>query len=278
VRIAIADADDPRIGAYRDIREPDLVRRNGGFVIEGEVVLRTAIREGRHPLQSVLLAENRAEKLADALQRLAPDVPVYVAPQPVLDRIAGFAIHRGILALGRRAPAPEPADLLAGLGQGAVVVALSGVGNHDNMGGVFRNAAAFGAGAVLLDGGCCDPLYRKAIRTSVGAALTVPFARLPSADDMLALLDSQGFTTLALSPSGAERLVDVAPPARAALLLGTEGAGLPDAILERTRTVRIPMAGAFDSLNVATTAGIVLHHLVFAGPGARRPKAPDQQA
>jgi len=274
--VRITEADDPRIAPYRSIREPELVRRDGGFVVEGEVVLRTAVREGRHPLQSVLLAQSRVEKLADTLALLPEQVPVYVAPQAVLDAIAGFPIHRGILALGRRASEPDPDALLAHLGPRAVVVGLIGVGNHDNMGGVFRNAAAFGAGAVLLDEGCCDPLYRKAIRTSVGAALTVPFASLPNAEAMLALLERHGFAALALSPSGGERLIDVVPPARSAVVLGAEGPGLPEAVMARTRTVRIPMAGAFDSLNVATTAGIVLHHLVFR-PGAGPSEAPDQQ-
>jgi tRNA G18 (ribose-2'-O)-methylase SpoU len=130
------------------------------------------------------------------------------------------------------------------------------------MGGLFRNAAAFGAHAVLLDETCCDPLYRKAIRVSVGAVLTVPFAVGGQAAAMADLLTAAGCELVALSPSGAEDLRELAPRDRTAVLFGAEGPGLPDAILSRAQTVRIAMAGGFDSLNVATTSGIVLHHLV----------------
>jgi tRNA G18 (ribose-2'-O)-methylase SpoU len=259
--VRILDAADPRIEPYRDVKERDLVGRQGLFVAEGEVVLRAAIRSGRHRLDSVLIVEKRQEGLADLLDRLAPGTPVYVAPQGVMNAIAGFHIHRGILAIGRRGPEPDADALLAGLGERAVALGLFGISNHDNMGGILRNAAAFGVGAVVLDSTSCDPFYRKAIRTSVGAALITPIVRLGAGADMVGLFGRHGFTPLALSPSGATRLADLAPPARAAVLLGTEGPGLPEAVMARARTVAIPMAGSFDSLNVATTAGIVLHHL-----------------
>jgi tRNA G18 (ribose-2'-O)-methylase SpoU len=253
--VRIEDAQDPRIGDYREVRERDL-RRGGGFMAEGEVVVRKAVY-GRHPLRSLLLAEGRVEALADALAALPDDVPVYVAPQPVMDAVVGFPIHRGVLAYGERAPEPDAAALLS---ETNLVVALYGVANHDNMGGVFRNAAAFGAGAVLLDQTSCDPLYRKAIRTSVGASLLVPFVRLA---DPLAALEAAGFTAIALSPTGAEPLHQLKRPDRAALLLGAEGPGLPDAVLARARAGSIPRAGGFDSLNLATTSGIALHQLAF---------------
>jgi tRNA G18 (ribose-2'-O)-methylase SpoU len=138
------------------------------------------------------------------------------------------------------------------------------------MGGIFRNAAAFGASAVLLDSDCCDPLYRKAIRVSVGAALAVAFARLPRGEDALALLAGHGFAALALTPTGGMALTEVAIPGRVAALFGTEGPGLPADILARSRTVRIAMADGIDSLNVATTSGIVLHHLAAARRQAGR--------
>ncbi len=210
---------------------------------------------------SILIARKRIAGLAEILDRFARDVPVYAADQAVMDAIAGFAIHRGILAFGRRAPDVSVQTLLTGLSGPGVVLALFGISNHDNIGGIFRNAAAFGARAVLLDGACCDPLYRKAIRVSVGAALEVPFAWFGPQEDPLALLNRAGFEALALSPAGETRLSDLAAPERAAVLLGAEGSGLSAGILARARTVRLPMAGAFDSLNVATTSGIVLHHL-----------------
>ncbi len=262
--IPIDDPDDPRIAAYREVKERDLVGRQGCFIAEGEVVLRHLLQSPRFETLSVLLAEKRAEKLAPVSRTAKPDAPVYVASQAVIDAIAGFHLHRGVLALGRAVDPPEAGALLAHLPEQALVLALFGIGNHDNMGGLFRNAAAFGAAAVLLGPDCCDPLYRKAIRVSVGAALIVPFARLRPEEDALALLTGQGFETLALSPAGAEPLHAVSAPARAAVLLGAEGPGLPDAVLARCRTVRIPMSSGFDSLNVAVTSGIVLHHLVAA--------------
>jgi tRNA G18 (ribose-2'-O)-methylase SpoU len=260
----VDDPADPRIEAYLDVRERDLVGRRRGFLAEGEVVLRALLRGSRHGLESVLLAERRVEKLRPLLRELPESVPVYTATQAVMDTVTGFHIHRGVLALGRRAPDLGGEALLAGLPRRALVVAVFGVGNHDNMGGIFRNAAAFGADAVLLDEGCCDPLYRKAIRVSVGAALSVPFARGPSGGQAVALLARHGFEALALSPGSREVLASVRRAERAAVLLGAEGPGLPREVLDRARGVGIPMAGAFDSLNVATACGIALHHLVFA--------------
>ena len=263
--IPVDDPLDPRIEAYRDIRERDLAGRAGQFIAEGEVILKVLLNGGRHEAVSVLISGKRLAGLAPLLATLPETVPVYVAGQKVLDHIAGFPLHRGILALGRRAPMPAAPDLLAGLGARAMVVALFGIANHDNVGGIFRNAAAFGADAVILDAGCCDPLYRKAIRVSAGAALIVPFARLQPGEDAVELLTRHGFECLALSPAGATPLARLSRPPRAAVLLGTEGLGLPADVLARTRTVSIPMAGGFDSLNVATTSGIVLHHLTFMG-------------
>jgi tRNA G18 (ribose-2'-O)-methylase SpoU len=261
--IPIDDPEDPRLADYRAVRERDLVGRDGGFIAEGVVVLEKLIQSGRHPITSVLVAEKRVAGLEPLLARLAPDVPVYSAGQAVMDAVVGFAIHRGVLAAGIRAE-PDIETLLAGLPARALVVGLVGIANHDNMGGLFRNAAAFGADAVVLDAGCCDPLYRKAIRVSVGAALTTPFARGGEAADLVTRLQAAGFTVAALSPSGEADLADMAPASRMAVLFGAEGPGLPASLMARVRTVRIEMAGGFDSLNVATSSGIVLHQIVAA--------------
>lgn len=257
----VADADDPRLADYRQIKERDLRGRAGGFIAEGEVVLRVLAEASRHRCRSVLIDGRRLEKLRPILERLAPGTPVYVGDQGLVDAVAGFHLHRGILAFAEEAEPLEAEALLATAPERAVVLALFGIANHDNMGGLFRNAAAFGAHAVLLDAACCDPLYRKAIRVSVGAALRVPFARWGVGDDPVEALARHGFQPLALSPAGETTLAGLAPPPKAAVLLGTEGPGLPDALMARARTVRIPMAKGWDSLNVATTAGIVLHHL-----------------
>jgi tRNA G18 (ribose-2'-O)-methylase SpoU len=262
--IPINDPNDPRISAFRDVRERDLVGRDGQFIAEGEVVLKVFLASGRHEPLSLLIADKRLAKLAPLLDQLPETVPIYVAGQTVLDTIAGFPLHRGILALGRSAPMPSVADLLAGLEPRALVVVLFGMSNHDNVGGIFRNVAAFGADAVILDPGCCDPLYRKAIRVSVGTTLMVPFARLHPSEDAIDALTEQGFEPIALSPAGDTTLARLSRPDRAAVLLGTEGTGLPADVMMRSRKVGIPMADGVDSLNVATTSGIVLHHLAFS--------------
>ncbi len=259
--LEIDDPDDPRIADYRNIRERDLVGRRGLFVAEGEVVLRLLARAPQMETLSVLVAASRVERLAETLAPLPETVPVYAARQPVLDAIAGFPLHRGILALGRRRSPPTADALLGALPPRALVLGLHGIANHDNMGALFRNAAAFGADAVILDTDCCDPLYRKAIRVSVGASLVVPFARLDPAVDALDLLAAHRFSPIALSPSGASALRDLRRPERVAVRLGAAGPGLPASLLARAQSVRIPMAAGFDSLNVATASGIVLHHL-----------------
>jgi tRNA G18 (ribose-2'-O)-methylase SpoU len=263
--VPIADPDDPRIAAYRDVRERDLVGREGRFIAEGEVVLRTLVGSPLVRPLSLLIAAHRLQRIAAITAAAPADVPIYVAAQPVLDAIAGFHLHRGLLGLGERVDPPGASELIGALPAKALVVALFGIGNHDNIGGVFRNAAAFGADAVLVDPTCCDPLYRKAIRVSVGAVLRTPFARLQPGEDAIAMLEGADIQVLSLSPAGSLPLSSLVRPQRAAILLGAEGPGLPEQILARTTSVAIPMAHGFDSLNVATTSGIVLHHLARGG-------------
>ncbi len=272
----IDDPGDPRIEAYRDVRERDLVGRQGLFVAEGEVVLGRLIGAPRFRTVSVLVDAKRLEKLGPMLAPLGDEVPVYGAGRPVLDAIAGFPMHRGILGLGAREADVTVPGLLAALAPDALVLALFAIANHDNIGGIFRNAAAFGIDAVILDGHCCDPLYRKALRVSVGGVLQVPYAQAAVGADLVALLAGQGFDTLALTPSGDTPLAQVRRAGRTAVLLGAEGPGLPAEVLAAARGVSIPMAAGFDSLNVATTSGIVLHHLMThgAGPDQRKPDTP----
>ncbi len=261
--VPIQDVDDPRLEPYRSVRERDLVGRDGLFVVEGRVVLEKLIAAHPERLVSVLVASHRLDSLAGLLEGLPAGTPVYAADQVAMDQVVGFPIHRGILALGRR-PGIDAEDLLKGLPDQALVVGLIGISNHDNMGGILRNAAAFGVDAVLLDDSCCDPLSRKAIRVSVGAALILPIARAGTAETLVGALAASRFETLALSPSGSEDLSDLKRSPRTAILFGAEGPGLPLSLLARVRTVRIAMAGGFDSLNVATTSGIVLHSLARA--------------
>lgn len=259
--IRIESPDDPRIAAYHAIRERDLVGREGRFIAEGKVVLNVLFSARRFAVESALILEQRLPGMAETLASAPADIPVYVASQSVMDAIAGFHIHRGVLALGRCRAEDDPEEMLAGLPADALVVALVGISNHDNMGAIFRNAAAFEADTVLLDPSCCDPLYRKAIRVSVGAALKVPFARIADEAALVDMLARHGFRQFALSPSGSRAVDTVNRDGRTALYLGTEGAGLPPALMARMETVRIAMSQDFDSLNVAAASAVALHRL-----------------
>ena len=258
--IPVDDPADPRLSPFTAMRERDLVGREGRFIVEGEVTLRVMLSDrSRFSLESILISPERAAGLDGVLAGLPEDTPVYVANKAVMSAVTGFPIHRGVLAVGLRGA--EPSLALPPAPAPGLVVGLVGLTNHDNVGGLFRNAAAFGADGVLMDAATCDPLYRKAIRVSAGAALTVPFARLPDGAALLAFADAHGLVPLALSPAGRETLADLTPPRRALLLLGTEGPGLPRELMARARTIRIAMAPGFDSLNVATAGALALHHL-----------------
>tara|TARA_B100000315_G_scaffold14020_1_gene13026 strand:- start:10666 stop:11550 length:885 start_codon:yes stop_codon:yes gene_type:complete len=266
-RVQIQDPDDPRVADYRNVPDPELIRERGLFVAEGRRMVRTLLTEARFPARSVLATEAAYRALGGVLDAGRRDMPVYVAAQACLDAIAGFHFHRGCLALGERPPPMVMAEVLSGLAEGpAVLVLLDNVGNLDNVGAIFRNAAAFDAAAVLLSPGCCDPLYRKAIRTSIGASLRLPFGTLTAWPGDLAELTARGFTLAALTPDPPAvtlgEFVASTPPRRLVLLLGAEGDGLSDAARDAADVaVRVPLAAGVDSINVATAAGIVLQRL-----------------
>ncbi|WP_407519983.1 TrmH family RNA methyltransferase [Methylobacterium oryzisoli] len=256
--IPLDDPADPRLAPYAAIRERDLVGRQGRFVAEGEVVLRVLLSgRSRFCAESVLLAPERLPALEAALAA-AGDIPVYIAARPVMSAVAGFPIHRGVLAIGRGGPVSDP-DVLVPDGP-ALLLGLVGLTNHDNVGGLFRNAAAFGADGVLMDGATCDPLYRKAIRVSAGTSLTVPYGRVPDGAALLDVCARRALVPVALAPGG-EDIAALPPLPRALLLLGTEGTGLPEALMARARRVGIPMAPGVDSLNVAVAGAVALHRL-----------------
>ncbi|HEY4192841.1 MAG TPA: RNA methyltransferase, partial [Mesorhizobium sp.] len=221
--IRIDDPNDPRIAAYLDIQERDLTGRQGRFIAEGKVVLNVLLSARRFRPQSILVLENRLAGLAGILAKAEPGLPVYVVAGEIMDQIAGFHMHRGILAIGARREAQTAEALLAELPANALAVILVGISNHDNIGSIFRNAAAFGADAVFLDETCCDPLYRKAIRVSVGAALKVPFATFADTVAFVGALGQRGFDQFALSPNGACDIREARRGQRLALYLGTEG-------------------------------------------------------
>lgn len=261
--IEIFDPTDPRIEPFRDVRDRDL-RGRDGFMAEGSVVLDQLARSERFRAGALLILRNRLAGLEPRLASFGSDVPIYVADSEVFDAIAGFPVHRGVLAYGVAAEPETDADWNARLSaiqrdKGLVVVAC-GLSNHDNMGAMFRNGDAFGVGAVILDQTACDPLYRKSIRVSVGSVLTIPFRRMDGARAIHAWLAGLGFECLCLSPAGDIALHELGTHRARALFLGTEGEGLDPAFLSDVRSLRIAMAPGLDSLNVATSAAIALHH------------------
>lgn len=263
--IHIDDPDDERIADFVGLTDPELRRRretsggeDGGFFIaEGDVVIRRLLSSS-YRIRSLLLTPGRLAALGPELAAI--DVPVYVAAEPVVDAIAGFHLHRGALAAADRRPLPE----MAAVAQSAdLLVVTEAVNDHENLGSIFRNAAAFGADAVILDPTSSDPLYRRSVRVSGGNVLGIPFARARAWPAALVELRRIGFEVLALTPAAdAEDLGLVERRPRQALLLGAEGPGLSTAALAHAdRRVRIPMAAGVDSLNVATAGAVALHHL-----------------
>lgn len=257
--VRITDPDDPAIALFRDIKERDRIGRQGIFIAEGLSVLTVLLTRSPLETHAILVDEARVARLPVLEARGA--VPLYVAPQSVLDTIAGFHLHRGILAAGR-VPPPRP---LAGLPDGPLrLPVLVNLANHDNVGGIYRNAAAFGAAGVAIDATTAHPFYRKAIRVGAGAPLTVP--TYSAGEDPVGALTAAGVTVYALTPRAEARLGRAPLAPRAAFLLGTEGPGLPAPMIERAEPLAIEIAAGVDSLNVAASAGIVLHaHAVQHG-------------
>ena len=255
--------DDPRLADYRSVSDGELLRRRNRFVAEGRLVVRRLLEAG-HRVESVLVNDASYRALDASLSRLPQDVPVYICDTDEFTALTGFKLHRGCLALAERPmdrtldDIVRPADLL---------LVLEGITDPDNVGSAFRNAAAFGASVVLSEA-CCDPLYRKAIRTSMGSVLRAPYARMRDWPHDLAALKSEGFTIVALTPR--EDAVDLRAcarrrPQRMALLVGSEGPGLTAAALAMADVcVRIPISADVDSLNLATATGIALYY--FANP------------
>lgn len=259
--IRIDDPADERIAEFVSIRERDLTGRTNRFIAEGTVVLNAVLDagpQGRFAFDKLFILENRLGGLEKLLLRLPPEVPVYTATRQVMDAVTGFAMHRGVLAVGRHNPPESLETFIAGLPKKPLLVACIGIANHDNMGSIFRNAGVFGADGVVIDQTSCDPLYRKAIRVSVGAALRVPFCRTGSATGLVQALQTAGFEVYGLSPGGSVDIAQLQPTDRTVLIAGAEGSGLGPEILENVHTARIQQAPGMDSLNVATATGVAL--------------------
>jgi tRNA G18 (ribose-2'-O)-methylase SpoU len=267
------DRNDDLLADYRGVPDPLLAARRGVFVAEGRLVVRRLLTESPLRTRSVMLTETAYRSLEEVLAQ-RPDLPVYVVPQQVMDGITGFNIHRGCLALGERPEAIDWRTLVDDRGpkgpplrtQPPRLTVLERIGNADNVGSIFRSAAAFGADAVLLGPACADPLYRKAIRTSMGAVLSMPFAAATPWPGALCELRERAYASVALTPSPrAAPLSDVAAAVHGrpvAIVLGHEGDGLtPEAMAACDLHARIPLRPGTDSLNVAVAASIALYEL-----------------
>jgi len=264
-RFEVTEVDDPRLADYRALKERHLNAAGGRFVAESERVVRRLLASAL-PVRSVLVTPPRLRALEDVLgdAATAGAFPIYVATQAVMDAVAGFHVHRGCLAVGER-----PLARAVPAGARGVVV-LEDLVDVDNLGAIARNAAAFGADALVLSPRCADPFYRKAIRVSLGAVFDLPIVRLPRWPDDLDGLRELGFSLVAavLAPT-ATPLPRFVPPARWALLLGAEGPGLSSEAVSRCHhRVTIPMstskATSADSLNVAVAAAVILYALTRA--------------
>ena len=257
----VTQADDPRLDAYRAVGDPAALERAGLFVAEGRLIVQRLLEDCRFRVHSVAVTPPAAAALAATFER-RPDVPVYVCDPQILRELTGFDFHRGCLALGRR---HEPIASLEDLSLATRLLALEGIGNPDNVGGLFRTAFALGVEAVVLDHATGDPLYRKAIRTSMGATLRVMFRRVSDWPGGLAPLRERGFRVLALTPHPDAVALDeisVGAADRIIVVAGAEGAGLSAGSLSYADVlVRIPVDPRADSLNVVVATGIVLNAL-----------------
>ena len=257
--IEITNAADPRVADFRDLADADVRPDRRGVVIAEGVNVVERLIASPYLVRAVIGVQSRIDAMSQPLSTV--DAPVYAVDKWMLSDIVGFRVTRGILASATRPAAPSGDALLAGTHRLAVLESLN---DFENLGALFRNAAAFGVDAVLLDPQCADPLYRRSVRVSMGHVLRVPFAVLDDWPNGLKALRGNGFTVLAMTPrSDATPLRDVPRPDRWAVLLGAEGPGLSEAAMaEADIRVCIPMSADVDSLNVATAGAIAFAQLV----------------
>jgi len=261
--IHIDDAGDPRVDDFRDLstadRRPDRPGGKGLVIAEGTVVVARMLAS-RYPVRALLGVERRFAELAGELDGVA--APRYVASAETMADVVGFHLNRGILAIADR-PAPlTVSEVVDGV---STIAVLEGVGDHENLGALFRNAAALGVGGVLLGPGCSDPLYRRSVRVSMGHVLRVPFGHVDSWPGGLDDLRARGFGVAAFTPRpGSVPLRELRKhvPGPVALLFGAEGPGLTGpALAAADHAVWIPMPDGVDSLNIATAAAVAFYEL-----------------
>jgi tRNA G18 (ribose-2'-O)-methylase SpoU len=279
-RINVIDVDDPtdpRLDDFRDLnsidRRPDLPSGKGLVIAEGVLVVQRMLASRFVP-KAFLGTERRRSELSDALE--STDAPFYRASAEVMAGVIGFHLNRGVLAAAPRPPELSIPQMLEGA---RTIAVLEGVNDHENLGSVFRNAAGLGVDAIVFGLGCADPLYRRAVRVSMGHALLVPYAWSDSWPGDLELLRDNGFRVLAMTPNPAARTLanamETLAQDKVAILVGAEGPGLNEHTMRSSDVrVRIPMARGTDSLNVATAAALAFYERARLGFGGQEPSDP----
>lgn len=264
----VDDPDDPRLDDFRDLnsldRRPDLPTGKGLVIAEGVLVVQRMLASRFTPHAFLGTDRRLGELKADLLGAEGLVAPFYRASADVMARVVGFHLNRGVLGVARRVPEPSVARMVE---HARTIAVLEGVNDHENLGSIFRNAAGLGVDAVVFGSGCADPLYRRAVRVSMGHALLVPYARSTEWPADLVNLQDRGFRLLAMTPDDSARPLAEAMHAvrddRVAVLVGAEGPGLTPAALRRAdMRVRIPMSRGTDSLNVATAAALAFYERV----------------
>lgn len=264
--ILITDPTDERLRDFvglTDVKLRKVLEPAGGlYLAESEKVIRRALAAGHRP-RALLMGERWLTDLADVVAEAeASGVPVYTGSAEVIEGITGYNLHRGALASMHRPQLPSLTEVLGGARR---VLIVEDVVDHTNVGAIFRSAAALGTDAVLVTPRCADPLYRRAIRVSMGTVFQVPWTRIDPWPAAIADLREAGWTVAALAlADDAVGLDELAadPPERLALVLGTEGDGLARRTLGHVDvTVTIPMAGGVDSLNVAAAGAVAAWEL-----------------
>lgn len=257
--IRVESLDDPRVEAYRNLKSKNLQRGGEFFIAEGKKVVERML-DSRFRTASIFISEKREIEWVD---RVPPEMPLFVAPQDVMNKVVGFDFHVGVLGCGYR---PERLPLEAALShqqQQMTVIVCPNCDNPENMGAIIRIGAAFGIDALVLGASCCDPYSRRVIRVSMGATFSLPIVESDDLGRDLVRLKSEWQFDLAATvlSDDAERLENSRRRARLAILLGNEDTGLSDACTSICdQQVTIPMSRGIDSLNVAVTAGIMLFH------------------
>jgi tRNA G18 (ribose-2'-O)-methylase SpoU len=267
----VTDPDDPRLDDFRDLnsvdRRPDLPTGKGLVIAEGVLVVQRMLASRFTP-HALLGTDRRLVELNDDLTDAnGMAAPYYRASADVMARVIGFHLNRGVLAAARRVPELSVAHVVD---HAHTVAVLEGVNDHENLGSIFRNAAGLGVDAVVFGGGCADPLYRRAVRVSMGHALLVPHARATQWPGDLVMLKEAGFRLLAMTPHPEAcplaQAMQTVRDERVAVLVGAEGPGLTAATLRLTDVrVRIPMSRGTDSLNVATAAALAFYERIRLG-------------